>query len=174
MRYSPEPQTPFNPHRNALAAHCKSPYRQCSAAHLHRHQVLPAEHCDTALRIYRQPLRLGCLESAPDPAACHLGGDSPVLNRLDSRIIDFFRSLPHLLNTIQQQRAIFFPALDVVDSSLQKVFGEDTFTLVHDTSWWILLRMLMSVYDSRESNRVTSVTDSSFWHRPEICVQEFT
>ena len=34
-------RTAFNPHRDALAAHCKSPYRQCSA-HLHRYRHRPA------------------------------------------------------------------------------------------------------------------------------------
>ena len=39
------PPTPFNPHRDALAAYCKSPYRQCSA-HLYRQPLdLSAEHC---------------------------------------------------------------------------------------------------------------------------------
>ncbi len=43
--YPASPRTPFNPHRDALAAYCKSPYRQCSA-HCYRHpRVLPAEHC---------------------------------------------------------------------------------------------------------------------------------
>jgi len=41
MRYPPEAQTAFNPHRDALAAYCKSPYRQCSA-HLHRTRPRPA------------------------------------------------------------------------------------------------------------------------------------
>jgi hypothetical protein len=36
--YPRRPLTPFNPHRDALAAYCKSPYRQCSA-HLHRHHT---------------------------------------------------------------------------------------------------------------------------------------
>ena len=35
------PRTAFNPHRDALAAHCKLPYRQCSA-HLHRSRPEPA------------------------------------------------------------------------------------------------------------------------------------
>ena len=40
MLYPRRPTTAFNPHRDAPAAHCKSPYRQCSA-YLHRYCPRP-------------------------------------------------------------------------------------------------------------------------------------
>jgi hypothetical protein len=43
--YPRRPPTAFNPHRHALAAHCKSPYRQCSAYRYRDPGLLPAEHC---------------------------------------------------------------------------------------------------------------------------------
>jgi hypothetical protein len=72
--YPASPPTAFNPHRDALAAYCKSPYRQCSARRHPHPRVLPAEHCRYGTTDFAEHCRYGTTDLSlviasltPDP-----------------------------------------------------------------------------------------------------------